>query len=81
MPATDTPAAARVAEAIRATIAAASTLPETDVDISAVTASVGVATFPDHAADAEALFRAADAAMYAVKRASKNGVAVARACR
>jgi len=26
-----------------------------------VTASVGVATFPDHAADADGLFRAADA--------------------
>jgi diguanylate cyclase (GGDEF)-like protein len=44
------------------------------VNLSGVTASVGVATFPDHAADAESLFRAADAAMYAVKRSSKNRV-------
>jgi GGDEF domain-containing protein len=36
-----------------------------------------VATFPAHGADAESLFRAADAAMYAVKRATKNAVAVA----
>jgi diguanylate cyclase (GGDEF)-like protein len=77
LPATDTSVAAQVAEAIRAAIAAAATLPEADVDISAVTASVGVATFPDHARDGEALFRAADAAMYAVKRGRKNGVAVA----
>ena len=77
LPATDTAAAARTAEAIRAAIADASTLEGTEVDISAITASVGVATFPDHAGDAEALFRAADAAMYAVKRGTKNAVAVA----
>jgi diguanylate cyclase (GGDEF)-like protein len=47
------------------------------VDLSRVTASVGVATFPDHAADAESLFRHADAAMYAAKRSGKNAVAVA----
>ena len=78
LPDTDTAAATRTAEAIRAAIAGASTLDGSDVDISAITASVGVATFPDHARDAEALFRAADAAMYAVKRAGKNAVAVAR---
>ena len=48
-----------------------------DVDLSEVTASVGVATFPEHATDAESLFRAADTAMYSVKRAGKNRVAVA----
>jgi len=48
-----------------------------DVDISAVTASLGAATFPEHAADAEGLFRAADAAMYAVKRRGKNAVGMA----
>jgi len=40
--------------------------------------SIGVATFPDHADDAEGLFRAADAAMYAVKRSTKNGVATGK---
>jgi diguanylate cyclase (GGDEF)-like protein len=79
LPRTDTAAAARIAETIRAAIAAASILDGTDVDISGVTASVGVATFPDHAPDAEALFRAADAAMYAVKRDGKNAVALAAA--
>jgi GGDEF domain-containing protein len=38
---------------------------------------VGVATFPVHAADAESLFRQADAAMYTAKRAGKNRVSVA----
>jgi diguanylate cyclase (GGDEF)-like protein len=37
--------------------------------------SVGLAVAPDDAADAEALFRVADAAMYAAKRAGKNRVA------
>jgi GGDEF domain-containing protein len=36
-----------------------------------------VATFPDHGATADDLFRAADTAMYGVKRGRKNGVQVA----
>ncbi|MDE3156790.1 MAG: GGDEF domain-containing protein [Acidobacteriota bacterium] len=43
-----------------------------------VTASVGVATLPDVVDTAEGLVSAADAAMYAVKDAGKNGVLVAR---
>jgi len=66
-----------IAESIRAAIAAADRLDETDVDLSEVTASVGVAVFPQHASDADALMRAADGAMYAVKRLRKNGVGVA----
>jgi len=50
-----------------------------DVNLSDVTASIGVATFPDHASDADSLFRAADAAMYSVKRAGKNRVAISAA--
>jgi GGDEF domain-containing protein len=42
-----------------------------------VTASVGVASFQEHAADAESLFRAPDTAMYSVKRSRKNRVALA----
>ena len=37
-----------------------------------VGASVGVALFPEHAADLDALVRAADTAMYAAKRAGRN---------
>jgi diguanylate cyclase (GGDEF)-like protein len=35
-------------------------------------ASLGIAIFPDHAGDCDALIRAADQAMYAAKRAGKN---------
>lgn len=37
-----------------------------------VSASIGIAFYPDHAATADALMRAADAAMYAVKAAGKG---------
>jgi diguanylate cyclase (GGDEF)-like protein len=39
-----------------------------------VTASIGVALYPDHSTDAAALLRYADTAMYQVKATSKNGV-------
>lgn len=38
-----------------------------------VTASIGVATFPQHGADADTLLRKADVAMYTVKAAGRNG--------
>ncbi len=69
LPATSTEAAWAFAETLREAIALGA----------AVTASIGVATFPEHAADAEALFRAADAAMATVKRGTKNAVGVAGA--
>ncbi len=40
----------------------------------AITASFGVATFPDHAATAELLLAAADSAMYRAKAAGRNAV-------
>jgi diguanylate cyclase (GGDEF)-like protein len=40
-------------------------------------ASIGIALFPDHGQDPETLERAADAAMYQVKREGKNAVATA----
>jgi diguanylate cyclase (GGDEF)-like protein len=77
LPTTDAPTALDIAESIRAAIQTTAFLEEHGLDISGVTASIGVAIYPDHAGDAEELFRAADAAMYTVKRARKNAVALA----
>jgi diguanylate cyclase (GGDEF)-like protein len=44
-----------------------------------LSASVGVATYPDHADSAELLMRMADQAMYHVKQRNKNGVGLAEA--
>src|SRR5262245_4848199 len=77
LPLTDCASALEIAEAVRFAIESCTVLEGHGVDISTVTASVGVATFPDHASNADDLFRAADAAMYAVKRQDKNGVAAA----
>ena len=43
-----------------------------------LTASLGVASHPDHAQNREELIQKADQAMYQVKDADKNGVALAR---
>src|ERR1041385_6505557 len=53
LPDTDTAAATRIAESIRAAIEASDRLEGEDVNLSDVTASIGVATFPDHASDAD----------------------------
>ena len=74
LPATDTEAARAIAEGLREAIVAC---PVPDDPEARITASVGVATFPDHAGNAEDLFRAADAAMFSVKRSTKNRVAAA----
>lgn len=77
LPDTDVDTARAIAETIRAAVETVSTLEGNGIDISTITASVGVAVYPDHARTAEGLFKAADAAMYAVKRRQKNAVAVA----
>jgi diguanylate cyclase (GGDEF)-like protein len=77
LPDTKETEAVRLADGIRQAIEACERLDGEDVDLSGVTASFGVATSPDHARDAENLFRAADAAMYSVKRSTKNRVASA----
>jgi diguanylate cyclase (GGDEF)-like protein len=77
LPSTDAATAQGIGESIRAAIEACSVLEGNGVDISTVTASVGVATYPDHANNAADLFRAADAAMYTVKRGPKNAVGLA----
>lgn len=77
LPDTDAEHAYPIAEWVRKAIEACQSLDGEDIDLSRVTASVGVATYPLHARDAESLFREADAAMYAAKRAGKNRVVVA----
>jgi diguanylate cyclase (GGDEF)-like protein len=68
LPDTDVSTGMYIAERVRAAIANI-TLP--DVDIS-VTASLGVAGYPDHASSLERLERLADAALYVAKRSGRN---------
>ena len=81
LPGTDTATAVAIAEDVRAAVAACRHPDGYDVDITVLTASIGVATYPAHASDAENLFRAADRALYRVKFAGKNAVAIATPCR
>ena len=73
LPDTEIPAALRIAERVRAAIAEMS-LPGTDV---AVTVSVGVAGYPEHASTPDRLARLADAALYLAKREGRNRVELA----
>ena len=43
-----------------------------------VSASIGIAGFPDDGEDLESLLKAADAAMYRVKKEGKNGFTFAQ---
>jgi diguanylate cyclase (GGDEF)-like protein len=79
LPDTDADTAFGIAETIRSAVEACSVLEGNGVDISSVTTSIGVATAPTHAGTVDDLFRAADGAMYAVKRRGKNAVALASA--
>lgn len=70
LPDTEIPEALSIAERVRAAVAEIS-FPGTDV---AVTASIGVAGFPDHASTPDRLERLADAALYLAKRQGRNRV-------
>lgn len=63
-----------VAEKLRAAVRVPLELPDGDAHLDA---SVGVALFPDHGDDADALMRAADGAMYGVKGRGRGGVRLA----
>jgi diguanylate cyclase (GGDEF)-like protein len=76
LPGTDLAGAARVAERIRAARAERVVLTAEGEPIR-VTASFGVAVFPD-AVTADELLAAADAALYQAKRSGKNRVAASR---
>ena len=73
LPNTNIPGAVLAAEKIRAAIAEI-VLPGAG---SIVTASVGVAVYPDHATNSEHLERLADAALYVAKRSGRNRVEIA----
>jgi diguanylate cyclase (GGDEF)-like protein len=75
LPASSREGALQVAESVRRAIAA-TRVPSIDQPIST---SAGVAIMPDDAGDAVTLFRAADRALYAAKRAGRNRVHVATA--
>lgn len=73
LPDTEIGVAAEIAERIRAAIAEIS-LPGTDVS---VTASIGLAGFPEHASTLDRLERLADAALYLAKRQGRDRVELA----
>ena len=70
LPGDDTDGARRVAEKLRETIAAVK-IPDLP---SGITASFGVASFPDDAGNREDLLRKADRALYVAKRSGRNRV-------
>jgi diguanylate cyclase (GGDEF)-like protein len=72
LPQTTSAAAATVAAKVTAALDSPIQIEGQNVDIGA---SVGIATFPEHGADATTLLRVADVAMYAAKR-SQAGVTV-----
>jgi diguanylate cyclase (GGDEF)-like protein len=76
LPDTGSEGAVAVGERVRERICAHHFLRGDGLDIH-LTASVGVATFPDMASSAEELVKAADTAMYRVKDSGKNGVRLA----
>jgi diguanylate cyclase (GGDEF)-like protein len=73
LPDTEISGALHIAERVRAAVAEIS-LAGTDV---AVTTSIGVAGFPDHASTPDRLERLADAALYLAKRQGRNRVELA----
>jgi diguanylate cyclase (GGDEF)-like protein len=74
LPDTDVDGAREAADKIRALIADIS-LPGLELSI---TASIGIATYPEHAISVERLERLADAALYLAKRSGRDRAEVAR---
>ena len=77
LPETSRDQAVDAANRIRAEIAATSFLADAAFGPIRITASLGVATFPDDAQSPEALIARADAAMYLVKQGRRDGVLAA----
>jgi diguanylate cyclase (GGDEF)-like protein/PAS domain S-box-containing protein len=71
--------AADIAQQVAHRVHAALSLPYTLAgEVFATTASIGVAVYPDHAADAAGLVKAADISMYESKRSGRGRVSRAR---
>jgi diguanylate cyclase (GGDEF)-like protein len=68
--------AREVAERIRARVQAMKLRSDDDAEL-AITASIGVAAYPEHGETAEALLQAADAALYDAKLGGRNRIRVA----
>ncbi|MBV9121588.1 MAG: diguanylate cyclase, partial [Chloroflexi bacterium] len=79
LPEASVPNAARRAEHIRQALADMIPAGEDGNTYGTVTASFGVAGFPEHGDNAEAVLKAADAALYAAKHAGRNRVELATA--
>jgi diguanylate cyclase (GGDEF)-like protein len=75
LPETGAEPAARRAEEIRIAVSALS-LTHAGKPLTRVTASFGIAVFPDHARDIDELLRAADVALYAAKGAGRNRTSI-----
>jgi len=65
--------AVRVAESIVRELATPYELGARQIHVDIITASVGIALFPDHGQDGQTLMKHADLAMYAAKQAGRNG--------
>jgi diguanylate cyclase (GGDEF)-like protein len=74
LPATDSRAAFEIASSICRQVASLDVLAGMPGSIRNVSTSMGVAAFPEHAADAQALKAAADAALYKAKEEGRNRV-------
>lgn len=76
LPHTSPEEAVKVAQRIRSAIASSAFSLAPNVDVH-MTASIGVAGFPEHAQTKEALISKADQAMFEVKSRQKNGIKIA----
>jgi diguanylate cyclase (GGDEF)-like protein len=76
LPETPTPVALEVADRIRRRIDERLFRPPEGENIIRVTASIGLATYPDDARDKAQLLEHADVALYRAKRSGKNAVAI-----
>jgi two-component system cell cycle response regulator len=80
LPETDTQGALQVADRIRNTIASRPFRINENAQVG-LTGSIGIASFPEHAASKEELIRQADRAMFVIKNQSKNAIAIAQEIR